>query len=843
MTKPLPREVAPERLRLEFDSTKLDFDCTDQISPLTDFVGQDRARSALEFGLGMHRAGYNIFVTGMTGTGKVSAILDYIQRQVKKRNDEYVVRDWCYVYNFDDPDQPRALSLPRGAGRKLRDSLEQLLLLIRANLTTVFTSEDYERQRRTVLEEGQRRGSALIEEAQNRAAQAGFDLNFMPTGPVIIPLREGRPMTPQEYEALTIEERRAIAEKQTPVNQVVADVGEGMRAVEREVATAVTQMDRQVVAVVVEGPFAALIAEHKNHPDTADFLEDLRAFTLKNADFLRQLAGQPAPANEAAPPGGPPDPFAAFRINVLVDNSSTEGPPIIVEANPTWTNLFGRIDRRAFMGTYISDHTMLKPGAAHRANGGYLILNFNDVATKPGAWDALKRLIRTRQVRIEDPLEQSGLITPQTLRPSPIPAEVKLIVAGDAMSYIMLSSYDEEFWELFKVKADFDYQIPRTQDNIVAYAGFIRAVCERESLRHFEAPAIGQLVEYGSRAVEDQEKLSARFGRLRDIIIEADYWAGRDKKQRVAGKHVDRAIDQRVYRSNLIEERLQEMIARGTLMIDVQGAVVGQVNGLAVLDFGDVRFGRPMRITARTYLGQRGVLSIDRESQLSGKIHDKGVLILSGFLGWKYGQERPLSLSATISFEQGYDLIEGDSASLGETCAVLSALADVPVRQDIAITGSVNQKGEVQPIGGAIYKIEGFFDVCKSMGLTGKQGVIVPSRNVKNLMLREDVVAATRRKKFHVYEVDSVDEALEALTGITAGERQPDGTYPEGTIHARVQARLHSMGDALRQSAPTSRGPDQKGEPQEEDEEKPSEPPELPPRDGPPKKPPKGPRP
>jgi lon-related putative ATP-dependent protease len=488
-----------------------------------------------------------------------------------------------------------------------------------------------------------------------------------------------------------------------------------------------------------------------------------------------------------------------------VDNANAKGPPIIVEPNPSWSNLFGRIDRKAFFGTYLSDHTMLKPGSVHQANGGYLIINLVDIVTKPGAWEGLKRVIRTREIRLEDPMEQYGFFTPQTLRPEPIPADLKVVITGDPAAYFMLSSYDEEFWEMFKVKADFDTQIDRSRENVLAYAGFICACVERERLRHFERDAVAEIVAHGSRLVDDQEKLTARFGRLRDVIVEADYWAGIEGAQRVAATHVERAINERVYRLNMFEERIREMIARGVILVDVQGAVVGQVNGLAVFDFGDFSFGRPSRITARTFLGQRGVTSIDRESQLSGNIHDKGVLILSGYLGWKYAQDKPLSLSASISFEQGYDAVEGDSASLGELCAILSSLADAPIRQDLAITGSVNQKGDVQPIGGLNQKIEGFHDICRVIGFTGDQGVVMPSRNRHNLMLRKDVLQSVRQGDFQVYAVENVDQAIELLTGVEAGVRAEDGSYPEGSINARVDSRLKEIGQAMRQFGRGSR--------------------------------------
>jgi lon-related putative ATP-dependent protease len=789
-------------LRASFDPASLHFDCTDELEPLTDFVGQDRAIRSLQFGLGMHKPGYNIFVTGMTGTGKASAIMEYIRRSVDERMEPYELRDWCYVHDFDDPDRPNAISLAPGTGKRLRDQLEELLTLIRSNLTRIFASDEYDRQRRAIFEEGEKQAQALMAGAAAQAEAAGFALTFHPAGVNIVPLKDGRPITPDEYQALTVQERQTIAEKERPVDESVHGVAERLRMIEREVAAAIQAMDRKVVEAVVEGPFQQVEREYAGDEEVAAFLGRLKKFTLESADFLRQLAVAPAGRTSIleAGPLPTPDPFAAFRVNVLVDNSDRPGPPIVVEQNPTFSNLFGRIERRAYLGTYVSDHTMLKAGSVHRANGGYLIVNFTDLVTKPGSWEALKRVVRTGEVRIEDPLEQWGMFTPQGLRPEPIPASVKLVITGDPTSYFLLSAYDEEFWEMFKVKADFDHQIQRTPENALAYAGFVCAVCERHNLRHFDRTAVARLVEEGSRMVDDQERLSARFGRLRDLIIEADYWAEQDGAPLVSSTHVSRAVEEKVYRLNLVEERVRELIARGVLLVDVEGAVTGQVNGLAVLQLGDLSFGRPSRITARTYPGQRGVVSIDRETQLSGKIHDKGVLTLTGYLGWKFGQERPLSLSASISFEQGYEAIEGDSASLAETCAVLSALADLPLRQDLAITGSVNQRGEVQPIGGVNQKIEGFHDLCRTIGFTGSQGVIVPTRNVQNLMLREDVLAAAAAGSFAVYAVDSVDSAIELLTGMPAGERTEDGAFPEGTVYRRVEDRLRAMSEALRKA-------------------------------------------
>ncbi|HEU4758609.1 MAG TPA: AAA family ATPase, partial [Dehalococcoidia bacterium] len=792
MTDTEKLSIPPEELRLQLDASTLPFDCTDELVPLTEFVGQDRAVRSLQFGLGLEKPGYNIFVTGLAGTGKATAILEYIQRTVEERRrvgERPLPSDWCYVYNFDDPDRPNAIRLPAGLARKFRLQLEELLAAARSAVSRAFASEDYEHRRREILEQGQQEVERHMEEARQQAERGGFLLKFSPVGVALVPVIDGKPITAEVYAGLDPAVRKDIDSRQQRIMETVAEVAERVRALEREVSERLRQLDRQVGEAALTGMFDSVIAQNEGNEEVVGFLQKLREFTLANIDILRERNGQPSAAFALATTIQP-DPLLTFRCNVFVDNSQAAGPPIIVEPNPNWTNLFGKIERRGYLGTYVTDHTMLKSGSIHRANGGYIILNLIDVLTKPGAWDGLKRVMRSKQASVEDPMEQYGLFTPQALRPEPIPIDLKVVVTGDPLAYILLSTYDEEFWEMFKVKADFDIQIPRTQENILAYAGFICAACQRDNLRHFDRTGVARVVEHGSRVVDDQEKLSARFGRLRDLLVEADYWAAQAGSALVQAQHVERAIGERVYRLNLIEERIRELIARGVIIVDVTGAVVGQINGLSVLEMGEHSFGRPSRITARTFLGQRGVVSIDRESQLSGRIHDKGVLILSGHLGSKYAQDKPLSLSASISFEQAYEPVEGDSASLAELCAILSSLADVPLRQDLAITGSVNQKGEVQPIGGVNQKIEGFHDVCRVIGFSGQQGVVIPSRNRKNLMLREDVLDSVRQGRFHIYAIDSLDQALELLTGLPAGERQPDGAFPEGSVNARVDARL-----------------------------------------------------
>jgi len=495
------------------------------------------------------------------------------------------------------------------------------------------------------------------------------------------------------------------------------------------------------------------------------------------------------------------DPFLPFQVNVFVDNSVTKGPPVIVESNPNYANLFGKMERRFFFGGYLSDHTMLKPGALHLANGGYLLLSAMDVVTNPAVWPALKRAIKTKEVGIEDPMEQFGLIISQGLRPEPMPVNVKVVLIGDSLLYQLLSTYDEDFWEAFRVKADFDFQIDRTKENMMAFAAFVAGCCEDCELRHFDPTGVAKVVEYAARMVADQEKLSSRFAQIMELVQEAEYWARKDNASLVAGRHVDMAVEERRFRHSLPDERIRELIDNGTIMIDVEGVVIGQVNGLSLYSLGDVTFGKPSRITCKTFLGRGGVINIERESQLSGRIHDKGVLILSGYMGWRYAQDNPLSLSASVCFEQSYEGVEGDSAASAELYALLSSLSEVPIRQNIAVTGSVNQKGEIQPIGGVNQKIESFFQVCKAKGLSGDQGVIIPQQNLRNLMLRQEVVDAVKQGKFHVYAVSTVDEGIEILTGVEVGARSEVGTYQDSSINYKVDKKLKEMAAKLRRFA------------------------------------------
>ena len=806
MSSPAKYEVSWDRLCWQCKTSDFHFDCTEELAPPQGLIGQDRALKAIQFGLEVEKRGYNLFVTGLTGTGKASAIKRHLQAIIDERNGrgaQFPIHDWCYVHNFADADVPRMLKLPLGKGRLLLQDLSGLLKTLREEIPKLFSSEEYVSQRQQLEEEGRSVYQTRLQELEREVRTENFGLQISPTGVNLFPTTpEGKPFSPDEFMALAEEARSDINERRGRLFQRVQETLEGLKELEKEATDRLKELDRSAGDLKLSDLFGPAQGSWIEVPEVAEYLTALKQYSLDNLGVFTREEGQQgqAPVSSPQPLGTTQrDPYLPFEVAVLVDNSATQAAPIIIESNPTWGNLFGRIERRAYMGAYFSDHTMLKAGSVHHANGGYLVLNAKDLLVNSGVWEGLKRAIRDRELSLEDPAVQFGVIAPQGLRPQAIPWDAKVIVTGDEKTYRLLSTYDpEDFWEMFKVKAEFDSQIDLTPESVADYCSFICGTCQQEGLLHADRSGVASIVEYGARLVADQTKLSSRFGQIQDLLIEGDYWARKDGAELISGEHVRKALDEKLYRLNLMEEKLRQLMAEGTLMVDISGSEVGQVNGLVVYDLGDFSFGRPARITAKTFSGRRGVINIEREAQLSGRIHDKDVLILSGYLGSKFAQDKPLSISASLSFEQSYEGVDGESASSTELYAILSSLSDLPINQSIAITGSVNQKGEIQPIGGVNQKAEGFFDICRLQGLTGEQGVIIPHQNVKNLMLREDVVEAVKHGNFHIYAVHTVDEGIEDLTDVPAGEQRADGSYPDGTVNALVDAKLNDLARSLR---------------------------------------------
>jgi predicted ATP-dependent protease len=797
-------EVPPEQLRKECDPNMFTFMCTKDLSPLREFIGQDRAIRGIEFGLSMKNSGYNIYVAGLSGTGKSSIVKAYVNKIVERRKAEgsYTPDDWAYLYNFEDADKPQIINLPQGTVKAFKDRISKLLERLKDEMEKAFSSEDYKTNAKSVVQNGQTEQQNLLEAIGQTAKKAGFSLQITAVGPVIIPLQDGKPMPEEVYTALEEGARKKIEKNRASLMEKLQREFEQLHSTQNKTLEKLQNLDQTIAEYTVSRLFEDLFKEYKDVPNVTKFLTRLKGYTMDNMAIFKEKTAQQQQAGVTASSMTQAvmktDPFLPFQVNAFVDNSETKGPPVIAESNPNYLNLFGKIERRFILGGYISDHTMIKPGALQIANGGYLLLSATDVLLNPAVWPTLKRAIKNKEVTIEEPYEQFGLFVPQGLRPQPMPIEVKIILIGDSNLYQMLAAYDEDFFEIFKVKSDFDSEVNRDTDNMLGFAAFISGCCEDCNLKHFDKAGVASIIDYASRLVSDQKKLSSRFSQIKEIVEESEYWARQENSKFVMDRHVDKAIEEKRYRHSLPDENLREMISDGTIMIDTKGAVIGQVNGLSVYSLGDISFGKPSRITCQTYLGRSGVINIERESHLSGSTHDKGVLILSGYLGAKFAQDYPLSLSASLCFEQSYDGIDGDSASSTELYAILSSLSDTPIKQGIAVTGSVNQKGEIQPIGGINQKVEGFFEACRAIGLTGEQGILMPSKNLSHLMLRKEVIEAVRKGLFHIWAIHTIDEGIEILTGIEAGQTNDNGYYPDGTINYKVDKKLREMAEKLK---------------------------------------------
>lgn len=790
-------ELSWENLRKTFDPSELGIKTTERAEALTGIIGQERAVKSLQFGLDIPAVGFNTYVAGPPGIGKMTAVEAFLEEKAKGKE---TPSDWCYVNNFSDPYLPKVCRLPAGRGRELHQDMTRLIEHIRRGIPKVFESEEYTAKKTDLERALEKKRDALLTDLDQQASGKGFTLQSTPLGLAFLPTINGRPLTEKEFQDLE-------KEKQEQLKGILKDLGDGLKEVMKQIREKerlfhldLQGLDRKVALYLVGGLVDDLIEKYEELSEVVEFLRSVKVDIL---DSIEVFKGKPG--GDEALPSIPPTPwsedlvFRKYRVNVLVDNDGQKGAPVIVEQNPSYPNLFGRIEKEAQMGVLHTDFTMIKSGSLHRANGGYLVLPAEDLIRDFMSWDALKRALRARDIQIEEPGERLGFMVTKSLRPQPIPLDVKVVLVGRPVLYHLVHTYDEDFPELFKVKADFDTRMDYTKENVQDYLSFLCMLCEKEGLKHLEAPAVGKVLEYASRLAEDQEKLSTHFGAVADLIREASFWAAQDDSKFVAANHLQKTIDEKVYRSNMIQEKIKEMVARGTILIDTEGQHVGQVNGLSVIGLGDYSFGRPSRITASIGPGREGIMDIEREVEMGGPIHSKGVLILSGYLRGKFSKDKPLSLAARLVFEQSYEGVEGDSASSTELYALLSALSGLPIRQGVAVTGSVNQHGEVQAIGGVNEKTEGFFDVCKAKGMSGEQGVIIPRSNVKNLMLREDVVEAVRSGKFHVWAVETIDEGIEILTEVPAGKRDSNDGFPEKSVNFLVENRLREFAEYLKE--------------------------------------------
>ncbi len=788
-------EVPPEMLNKKCDPDSLGFETTEDLTSLEGMIGQERAFSALQLALDIQQPGFNLFISGPPGTGRNTALRTHLEHVAAGKD---IPPDWGYVYNFQDPSQPEAISLPCGMMRVLAADMADLVDTVRRDVPKVFESDDYRERIETAMQDLEAKRLEMGEDLEKTAIQAGFTLRSTPGGITPVPVREGRLLSNQEYSALSEAERESINEQASMLRQAIGRVLADIRRLGKAAQEETREIDEEIVRFTLTPIIDELQEKYADHAAVVAYLDQVESDLVEHLEALKpddpaQVQPKWSLANE--------DPFVKYKVNELINNANCDYAPIVFEHNPTYYNLFGRIDYRARMGTLVTDHMMVKCGAIHEANGGFLVLQAHDILASPLSWQTLRRTLRSGEVRIENMGEQYSPLPTSTLRPKPIPVNAKIVIAGTPDILRLLQTLDEDFRRYFKVVAHFDTVMQRSPENVAEYAAFVAARSREGGLKPFHKTAVARIIDHSSRLAEHQEKLTTRFIDVVDILTEANYWASSAGSDTVMGDHVEKAIKQRRYRSSMTKDRLRELIEDGIIRISTDGETVGQVNGLAILTFGDAVFGKPSRITARVSLGRGQLVNVDRETKLSGKFHDKGFMVLTGYLRGKYGYDKPLSLNASIGFEQSYSEVDGDSASSAELYALLSAISGIPVAQGIAVTGSVDQNGNVQAIGGATQKIEGFFEVCKSKGLTGRQGVIVPSDNLKHLTLNDEVVAAVEECRFHIFGVSTVDEGIEVLTGIPAGERREDGTYLDGTVHHLVESRLREMAHAAREFA------------------------------------------
>jgi len=783
--------LKPGALRPACDPTEFDFVSTAELNDPTEFFGQPRAVAALEFGVGIEQRGYNLFALGPGGTGKQALIDNYI---AKKATEQASPADWCYVNNFEDWRKPKALQMPAGVGNPFARDMENLIDEVDDALQSMFESEEY-RNRSEAIEQGLSDQQEKATEAlQDKARERGLTLMRTPGGITLAPVRDGETLSPQEFQELPEEQQETIKQN---IEQLQEELRKTFREAPRwqkESRRKIDELNREMAGNAVAPLIQQLRETYGEIGSVGAYLDAVEADIVENFQrFLPQEQQQQSQMAALMSGGDGSDemPFSnRYRVNVLVGKTDDDGAPVVFENHPTYNNLIGRVEHRALQGALVTDFTMIRPGALHRANGGYVMLDALKVLSQPFAWDALKRTLKAGKIRLESLGESVGLISTASLEPEPIPLDIKVILLGEPLVYYLLAQYDPEFADLFKVQVDFDDRMDRGDHNQALYARMIAAIVRREELPHFDRDGVARVVDYSARQVDDNEKLSTHLRSVSDLLRESAYWAQQDDAKLVSAAHVQQAVDARTHRADRVRERVQEAIRRDTILIDTSGERIGQINALSVLMLGDFSFGRPSRVTARTRIGKGQVVDIEREVEMGGPIHSKGVLILSHFLGANYALDYPLSLAASLVFEQSYSGVDGDSASCAELCALLSDLAQVPIRQSLAITGSINQHGQVQAIGGVNDKIEGFFDTCNARGLSGDQGVLIPQANVKHLMLRPDVIDAVAEARFAVYPVATVGDALELLTGLPAGERDDTNAFAEGSINRRVEDRL-----------------------------------------------------
>ena len=796
-----PQPLPVSELRRVVNPTSLGFKTTDELVPITGLIGQERALKAIQFGTSIKSHDFNMFVLGPPASGKTTAVKAHLE---PKAAEAPTPADWVYVYNFENPNRPKAIKLPHGRAKDLARGMIAALDELRGVLPARFESEDYQTRRRTIDEQFRSGNEEALEALSKKAQAQNIALLRTPTGFAMAPMHEGKVVKPEVFSALPEAMRRDVENKISLLEKELGQILERLPKADKRRRTQLSELNEELAKSAIRDALIDLHASFSDVPDAAAYLEATGHDMVRNVGLFL-ATGEEDNALVRRPADSAQDPrFRRYLINIMAANGgggTQAGAPIVEENNPTYGNIVGRVEHFAQMGTLVTDFLLIKPGALHKANGGYLLVDARRLLLSPFVWEALKRAIKARELRIEQPTEVSGLVSTPTLDPEPIPLDVKVVLFGDRELYYLLAAHDPDFPRLFKVQADFDDTIKRSSENDNAYARLIASVVKEHGLKPVDAAGVARIIDEGARLADDREKLSIELGRISDIVREADYWSNQAKRKTTGRADVNRAIEEQIQRADRLRDRAQETINRGIVLVDTEGAQVGQINGLSVVQLGAFAFGRPSRITARVRLGSGRVTDIEREAKLGGPLDSKGVMILWGFLAGRYALEVPLALAATLVFEQSYGGVDGDSASSPELYALLSALSEVPIRQAFAVTGSVNQQGEVQAIGGVNEKIEGFFDTCRARGLNEEQGVLIPKSNVQHLMLREDVVEAAKNGQFAIYAVGTIDEGIEILTGVKAGERGPEGRFPAGTINRLVEDKLKSFAERGRNFA------------------------------------------
>ncbi len=783
------KELNFKELKKECDPSFFKFKTTRELDPFDGAIGQARAIKAMEFGLNIDIKGYNIYIEGPTGIGKTIYAKNKLNELAKTKP---VPDDWCYVFNFANNNEPVAINLPAGLGREFTNDMNQFIETIKNEIKSAFNNQDFEKEKESIQKDVEDKKIKLIEKLNKDAAKQGFEIKNTSSGIYFLPMINGKTLSEDEFNALDEKTKKDFEARSVAIQQETIDTMKKIKEMENKATDKMNSWQNNIALFAVTIQVNELRNKYKKFPKIQTFLKDVQKDVLTNLnDFIEDEKPNNMPAQMQMAKNANGKPWDKYKVNLFVDNSELDGAPVIIDSNPSFYNLFGKLEYENSFGMMKTDFTLIKPGLIHKANGGYIVLQIRDLLTNPILWDSFKRVLRTKLIYVDTLKDyQMNAVAIASVKPEPIPVNIKVVLIGPSNIYYQLLEVDEDFRKLFKVKVEFDEEAPRTDSNMFKIAQFIHNFCEKEKAPHFNAGAVAKVIEYCSRMVENQTKLSTQLNDITELLGEACTWTRMDKAKIVTAEYVKKAIAERIERINKYDQRLVEMIQNGTIMIDTNGEKIGQINGLSVMHIGDYSFGKPAKITANTYVGKSGIVNIEREVELSGTSHSKGVMILSAYIGEKFAQEKPLSLSASLCFEQMYNGVDGDSASSTELYALLSSLSELPIKQSIAVTGSVNQKGEIQPIGGVTDKIEGFFNICKLRGLTGDQGILMPYQNIRNLNLSDEVIKAVKDGKFHIYAIKTVDEGIELLTGVPAGRKNKNGEYTVGTVNYLVSEKL-----------------------------------------------------